>query len=60
MTENNSFTQKIFKVLQRQVADLMTYCNAYSDTLCRTMSEEDYTTLYDILRDIDAKYINVK
>lgn len=52
------FTKKTFYDLQRQMSNLERFMNAYSITLRRVMTEEDFNSLYNILAKTIDKYNN--
>ena len=52
------FTKKTFYDLQRQMSNLERFMNAYSITLRRVMTEEDFSNLYDMLAKTINKYNN--
>lgn len=56
--EKEDFTKKTFYDLQRQMSNLERFMNAYSITLRRVMTEEDFNNLYNILVKTIDKYNN--
>lgn len=48
--------EKIFNEFLRKETDLMKYMNAYSMTLRKNISNEDFARLFDVLAEINAKY----
>ena len=52
------FTKKTLHDLQRQVSNLERFMNAYSITLRRVMTEEDFNSIYNILAETIDKYNN--
>lgn len=56
--EKEDFTKKTFYDLQRQMSNLERFMNAYSITLRRVMTEEDFSNLYDMLAKTIDKYNN--
>ena len=56
--DKEDFTQKTFYDLQRQMSNLERFMNAYSITLRRVMTEEDFNNLYNILVKTIDKYNN--
>lgn len=52
------FTQKTFHDLQMQMSNIERFMNAYSITLRRVMTEEDFSNLYDMLSKTIDKYNN--
>ena len=56
--EKEDFTKKTFYDLQRQMSNLERFMNAYSITLRRVMTEEDFSNLYDMLAKTIDKYHN--
>lgn len=56
--EKEDFTKKTFHNLQRQMSNLERFMNAYSITLRRVMTEEDFNSLYNILAKTIDKYNN--
>ena len=53
------FTKKTLHDLQRQMSTLERFMNAYSITLRRVMTEEDYSNLYDMLAKTIDKYMTI-
>lgn len=53
------FTEKTFHDLKRQVSNLERFMNAYSITLRRVMTEEDFSNLYDMLSKAIDKYMTI-
>lgn len=56
--DKEDFTKKTFYDLQRQMSNLERFMNAYSITLRRVMTEEDFNNLYNILANTIDKYNN--
>ena len=56
--KKEDFTKKTFHDLQRQMSNLERFMNAYSITLRRVMTEEDFNNLYNILANTIDKYNN--
>lgn len=56
--DKEDFTKKTFYDLQRQMSNLERFMNAYSITLRRVMTEEDFNSLYNILAKTIDKYNN--
>ena len=53
------FTKKTLHDLQRQMSTLERFMNAYSITLRRVMTEEDFSNLYDMLAKTIDKYMTI-
>lgn len=56
--DKEDFTKKTFYDLQRQMSNLERFMNAYSTTLIRVITEEDFNNLYNILAKTIDKYNN--